>query len=26
MVIKPHRKFECIKDLVVDFEAESGKD
>jgi|SaaInlStandDraft_3_1057020.scaffolds.fasta_scaffold278539_1 succinate dehydrogenase/fumarate reductase-like Fe-S protein len=26
MVIKSHRKFECLKDLVVDFEAESGKD
>jgi len=25
MVIKPHRKFKCLKDLVVDFETESGK-
>ena len=26
MVLKPHRKFKCLKDLVVDFEAESGED
>ena len=26
MVIKPHRKFTIIKDLVVDFERERGTD